>query len=117
MDPSNSAGASLLSAEKPRPVTIEVPLTTIDLLVARLKLPRVDFIKMDIEGAEQKALAGAKSVMSIYRPRMALCTDHTLTDPVAVPMLARRAWYEYRVQCGPCEEQDLRIIPQTILFY
>jgi FkbM family methyltransferase len=117
MDASNSDGARLLSTDKPRAVTIEVPLTTIDLLVARLKLPRVDFIKMDIEGAEQKALAGAKSVISIYRPRMALCTYHTLSDPVVVPMLARSAWYEYRVQCGPCQEQGLRIVPQTILFY
>ena len=35
---------------------IEVPLTTIDLLVAELGLSHVDFIKLDIEGAEPEAL-------------------------------------------------------------
>ena len=31
---------------------------------------RVDFIKMDIEGAEQKALAGAAGSLRAYRPRI-----------------------------------------------
>src|SRR5438046_1342408 len=33
----------------------QVPLTTIDKLVQELALPRVDMIKMDIEGAERQA--------------------------------------------------------------
>jgi len=52
---------------------VNVPLTTIDLLMAELKLPRADFIKMDIEGAEQKAILGARQTIAKYRPRMALC--------------------------------------------
>jgi FkbM family methyltransferase len=120
MDPANSAGNSLLVGEKglkPRPVTIEVPLTTIDKLAVRLKLERVDFIKMDIEGAETNALRGAKSTIATYRPRMAICTYHTRTDAAQVPIVARSARSDYRTQCGPCEEQDFRIIPQVMLFY
>ena len=117
MDPANSAGNSLLTGEKPRPVNIEVPLTTIDLLAQRLKLERVDFIKMDIEGAEQNALKGARGTISTYKPRMAICAYHTASDPEQVPILARSAWPGYRMQCGPCEEQDFRIIPQTLLFH
>ena len=33
-----------------------VPLTTVDAIVRELKLDRVDFIKMDIEGAEVDVL-------------------------------------------------------------
>jgi FkbM family methyltransferase len=120
MDPANSAGNSLLVGEKgakPRPVTIEVPLTTIDKLAARLKLDRVDFIKMDIEGAETNALRGARSTIRAYHPRMAICTYHTRTDAVQVPIEVRNAKADYRTQCGPCEEQDFRIIPQVMLFY
>ena len=117
MDPSNSAGNSLLLGEKPRLLTIDVALTTIDKLAPRLKLERVDFIKMDIEGAETNALRGAKSTIATYRPRMAICTYHTRTDAEQVPIVARSARPDYLTQCGPCEEQDFRIIPQVMLFY
>jgi FkbM family methyltransferase len=37
-------------------------LTTIDKMVSELKLPRVDFIKMDIEGTEQNAILGPEKL-------------------------------------------------------
>jgi len=43
---------------------VNVPLTSIDKLVAQLQLPRVDFIKMDIKGATAKALIGAKGLLA-----------------------------------------------------
>jgi FkbM family methyltransferase len=120
MDPANSAGNSLLvgaNGATPRPVTIEVPLTTVDKLAARFKLDRVDFIKMDIEGAETNALRGARSTIGAFGPRMAICTYHTRTDAERVPIEVRSAKADYRTKCGPCEEQDFRIIPQVMLFY
>lgn len=117
MDPENSAGNTLLASEAHRPVTIEVPLTTIDHLVTRLKLERVDFIKLDIEGAEQNALQGGRNTIAKDHPRMAICAYHTTTDAQKVPEVALAVWSGYRTGCGPCEEQDFRIIPQTLFFY
>jgi len=48
---------------------VRVPLTTIDKMVAELKLTRVDFIKMDIEGAEKPAIRGAENTIRHFRPR------------------------------------------------
>ena len=60
IDDHNSAADSFLFHPKDSHETDQkFPLTTIDKLVAELNLPRVDFIKMDIEGAEVKALHGA----------------------------------------------------------
>jgi hypothetical protein len=42
----------------------------LDDYVADRKLERVDFIKMDVEGAEFFALQGAKEVLSRWRPTM-----------------------------------------------
>ncbi len=58
-----------------------IQLITIDDLVRSLKLPRVDFIKMDIEGAERNALLGSKLTCKQWRPRMAISAYHKKTDP------------------------------------
>jgi FkbM family methyltransferase len=54
-----------------------VSLTTIDTIVTELGLPSVDFIKMDIEGAEIRALAGAESTIRRWRPVLSVATEHT----------------------------------------
>jgi FkbM family methyltransferase len=49
-----------------------VTLTTLDEVVRKLDLDRVDFIKIDVEGAEASVVAGAASVLSSLRPLMLL---------------------------------------------
>ncbi|MFG1417829.1 FkbM family methyltransferase [Xanthobacter sp. V0B-10] len=46
----------------------EVEITTLDTLVADLALPRVDSIKIDVEGAEQRVLAGGLKTISTWHP-------------------------------------------------
>jgi FkbM family methyltransferase len=72
---SNPASHSL--GEMGEGAGVHVPVTTIDSLVLELKLPRVDFIKMDIEGSEVQALAGAAETIRKFRPHIALGTEHT----------------------------------------
>lgn len=57
-----------------------VAVTTIDKIVAELKLSTVNFIKMDIEGAERHALAGAAMTLKSYQPRMAIAAYHEPDD-------------------------------------
>jgi|WetSurSiteA1Bulk_404760.scaffolds.fasta_scaffold10711_3 FkbM family methyltransferase len=61
-----------------------IELTTIDTLVGDLKLPRVDFIKIDIEGAEKNALLGAKQTLKRSRPRLAVSSYHKKGDPAEI---------------------------------
>jgi FkbM family methyltransferase len=49
-----------------RPVVC--PATTIDRLNASLTLDRVDFIKLDLEGGEYRALLGGRDVLSRHMP-------------------------------------------------
>ncbi len=81
---------------------IRVPLTTIDKLVDELKLERVEFIKMDIEGAEKHALEGARKTVERFRPRMAISLEHLRDDPEAIPALITRLWPDFQAECGPC---------------
>lgn len=59
--------------------------TTIDDIVEGKSLPRVDFIKMDIEGAEFPALLGAERTIRKYRPKLAISLYHQLSDFVTIP--------------------------------
>ncbi len=67
--------------------TITVPAVTIDQVVAEAGVERVDYIKMDIEGAERDALLGARLVISEQSPRMAICVYHLPDDPEVIPSI------------------------------
>jgi FkbM family methyltransferase len=85
------------SREGPR-----VPLTTIDRIATELRLDRVDFIKMDIEGAERRALAGARETVARWRPRMAISLEHEPDDYEVISRLVTKQWPGMRQTCGPC---------------
>ena len=43
---------------------------SVDQLVRELKIPRVDFVKIDVEGAELDVLAGAAETITRFRPKV-----------------------------------------------
>ena len=62
---------------------------SIDDLVARNGLDRVDFIKLDVEGAELRTLMGARHTLNRFRPMLAVALYHSLDDFVAIPAFLR----------------------------
>jgi len=119
VDPENQAADSFVIEREGATVTARVPLTTIDKLAGELGLARVDFIKMDIEGAEVNALKGARETLARHHPRMAISAYHRPSDPAEIPAAARAGWSGYRVQCGPCAALDgqWRMRPDVLMFF
>jgi len=62
-----------------------VKVTTIDKFVGANKLPRVDFIKMDVEGHELKVLEGAHETIKTFKPSLALSAYHRGDDLIKLP--------------------------------
>lgn len=85
-----------------RPETVLLPVATIDSIVERLNLPRVDFVKMDIEGAEARALAGAASTLRRFEPRMAIATENLPDDPTTIPRVVAQIEPSYSSSPGAC---------------
>ena len=52
----------------------------IDDLVIDGKIPRIDFLKMDVEGSEMAALRGCESSIRRFRPKLALSIYHKPND-------------------------------------
>ncbi|MFB3829098.1 MAG: FkbM family methyltransferase [Bryobacteraceae bacterium] len=94
-----------------------VPLATIDSIAAELKLSRVDYIKMDVEGAEPRALAGARSVIQRFRPRLSIATEHAPDDALAIPRLVRSMAAGYRAEPLHCMYDSGRVRPEVLHFY
>lgn len=55
-------------------------IVTLDSYVREKNLPRVDFIKLDVEGAELDVLKGAATTISRFKPILALSAYHKLDD-------------------------------------
>jgi FkbM family methyltransferase len=95
--------------------SIKVPLVTIDALVEELGLDRLDFVKMDIEGAEERALKGAKMTLTKFKPRLAIAGYHNLDDYRTLARVVSEASPAYRMTCGPCySARGMR--PETLFF-
>lgn len=73
----------------------KVPTMTLDDYVLRKGLTRVDFIKMDIEGAELPALKGALRTIQHFRPRLAICLYHKWDDLATIPAFLQSTGVEY----------------------
>ncbi len=49
----------------------------------------VDYVKLDIEGAEAAALEGMRATIAKYRPRLAISSYHRPGDIWDIPLLLR----------------------------
>lgn len=113
-----AADSFLISSKEANEKSVKVPLTTIDKMMQELKLERADFVKMDIEGAEVKALAGGRDTLAKYHPKLSISVYHVPEHPVEVPRVIRDAWAGYRMECGPCAvTQNARIRPDVFYFH
>ena len=118
VDHHNSAADSfVIHREGAAPHGVKLPLTTIDKLAAELKLDRVDFIKMDIEGAEVRALNGGRGVIARDHPRMSISAYHAPDHPQTVPRAIKEAWPGYTMECGPCAVANAHIRPDILYFH
>lgn len=117
VDPENQAADSFVIHREGAKATVKLPLTTIDKLVSELGLPRVDFIKMDIEGAEVKAVEGARETISRHRPRLSLSVYHQDDHPVLVPRAVKAAWPDVKIDCGHCADNLGRVRAEVLYFH
>jgi FkbM family methyltransferase len=75
-------------------------VTTLDHYIDRIGLQRIDFVKMDIEGAELDALAGSGILLARHRPRLAISAYHRPEHLWEVPRAILAAQPGYRLFFG-----------------
>ena len=103
----NAAGFVIKAGSDGR--ILQLPVTTINSIIRELGLSQVDFVKMDIEGAERNALAGAVVTIKEFRPRMTIPVCRLAADPIVIPETIRSG---YPQECKTCQVER-RIRPQV----
>lgn len=87
--------------------TVDVPCETLQGLADRFDLPRVDFIKMDIEGSELSVILESGAFLGHYRPRV-IIEPHIIDGKLtAEPITAFLATLGYR--CAVIEQSGLAL--------
>lgn len=65
-------------------------------LSSHLQKEKITFLKMDIEGAELKALEGAKELILKGKPKLAISVYHHISDFFTIPLYLHRLVPEYK---------------------
>lgn len=74
-----------------------VKTISIDDFAGSRQLAKVDFIKMDIEGAELPALKGAVETIRKHRPKLAIAIYHSLDDFLGIPLFIKNLNLGYKI--------------------
>ena len=92
--------ASQVSFEKSELSDGEAATLSIDDLAFGNVEKKIDYIKLDIEGAEMEALKGAKRTIQTFRPKLAVALYHSLEDFKNIPALIKSYVPEYKFYLG-----------------
>lgn len=85
---------------------------SVDDFVEQFQVDQVDFIKMDIEGAEPFALRGALRTIKAFRPRLAISIYHSPSDFANIVHQINSWGLGYEFHIGHCSTHA----EETVLF-
>jgi FkbM family methyltransferase len=87
------AGSHLIEDQRQIEDAIDVDVSTLDKLVQQEKMERLDFIKIDAEGAELSILQGGLHTLQTFKPKLVLETNHRIEDTADIVALLQGLRY------------------------
>ena len=86
-----------------------VNVTTVDSYIREKNLPRVDFIQLDVEGAELDVLRGAAASIARFKPVLAISVYHKWNDFWVLMNFVKsiRSDYEFAMRKFPETVEDM----------
>jgi len=91
----------------------DVEVVTLDDFVAERGLGSLDYVKLDIEGAEMSCLRGAGRAIERFRPQLAVCLYHSPDDYHRIPAHLASTLVGYNFYLGM---YDPVLFSETVLY-
>ena len=85
--------SSLAPSIKENGGSLVVPVFTLDNIINRLNLDRVDFVKINAEGAALEVLQGMSQGIKRFFPDFAITTDHYPNESTLISNHLKRKGY------------------------
>lgn len=89
-----------------------IEATTIDKFISRNDI-NVDFIKLDVEGADLKVLEGAKNSINLFKPQMSIAVYHELDHLFEIPLFIKELNKDYKI----CFEHYSDKVSDSIMYF
>lgn len=105
---------SAVDEETPAADANGIDVISIDEFAGRHDIGKVDFIKLDIEGSELRALQGAKQTIREHRPQLAVCIYHKLEHYYEIPFLLSEYAPDYIFRIG--HYSPFHVFSETVLY-
>jgi len=80
-----------------------IPMVKLDTFVEQRKLPKISWIKADLEGAGKEMVLGAEQVIRRDKPLLTIGTYHNAEEFFDIPQLLRQWVPEYRLMYRRCQ--------------
>jgi FkbM family methyltransferase len=75
---------------------------SLDEMIVNGSIEKIDFIKMDIEGAELNALKGAAESIKKFKPKLAIALYHSMEEFHSIPHFIKELVPEYKLYFSHC---------------
>jgi len=91
-----------------------VEATSIDAFVRGAGITKLDFIKLDLEGADFEAIKGAAETIHSHRPQIAVCMYHRLEHYYEIPLFIASHAADYLFRVG--HYSPIHVFSETVLY-
>lgn len=86
---------------------VSVNSVSIDDFMHQNKIGKLNFIKLDVEGAEKEILIGALDSIKKFKPKLAICLYHSTADFFEIPILISEICGDYIFDLGIYNRQGV----------
>lgn len=90
---------------------------TLDDFMQEYAPASIDFIKMDIEGAEVKSVLGAKNVVKTFRPKWSIAVYHAYENAAEIKKILHSYDPTYKITYGGCYMREKPLRPYMLYAY